>query len=82
MADQLFEYRSIAAHVVLYKNRLEFKLTGLFAKTETILLRNITNVKTAIGRNMEVTTSAGQSITVPIYGKEAETLKRLIFDNL
>ncbi len=80
--DKLFEHKTMAAHVVLYKNRLEFKLTGIFAKTETILLRNISNIKTAIGRNMEIVTNSGESITVPIYGKQAEELKTLIMSNL
>lgn len=82
MGNAIFERKTLTSHIVLYKNRLEFKYTGPFAKTEVILLRTVTSIETGIARNMTITTNDSKKHTIPIFGAEAETLKAHILANL
>ena len=83
MSDILYEYKMAGYKVTLYANRLEMTRGVLgMNKTETILLRNISDVKAGIGQRMTITTNDGKKHTLDIAGKAAEELRAKMMEVL
>jgi hypothetical protein len=76
--EVLFEHKIIGNWVRLYRNRVEFQTGAPLGKTQTILLKNVSDISTGFGRNMMVHSTGGKKHSLPISGNAAEKLKAQI----
>jgi hypothetical protein len=69
--------------ITLYANRLEIVRGVLGMKqTETILLRNVSDVQSGIGKRLTVMTNDGKRHMLNVAGKPADELRQKMMDAL
>lgn len=83
MADPIKQYKVGGYAVLVFPNRVEVIKSSIFGKqTETFLLRNVTDVSSGVGKQLEITTSDGKKRRLLVAGKPAEELRAAIMDNI
>ena len=66
--------------VTLYPNRIEIETNAfpLGKKTQTIMLRNVTDVSKGIGQPLKVKTTDGKQTVIPLSGHFDEWRKAIV----
>lgn len=81
MADPIKQYKVAGYAVFLYPNRVEVVKSSIFGKqTETLLIRNIADVSSGVGKALEITTNDGKKHRLLVAGKPAEELRAAIME--
>jgi hypothetical protein len=81
MTDPLKHYKVAGYEVAVFPNRIDVTKSSIFGKrTETFLIKNITNVSSGAGRSLEITLTDGKKHRFMVAGKPAEEMRLAILD--
>ena len=81
MSDPIHSFKMAGYTVNLYPNRLDIEQGSILGKkTETILLRNVTNVECGLGKPLTIITADGKKHKLSIGGSAAETMRKQIME--